>query len=487
MSSRISFNANAQSLPDRGYFTDIVTAARPQTILIMDGLDVADDIYNRLNGKCVVVHRRWSTVESEIWDKKSPNYKAPAVLVEEWRKEGYPHLVRNLLNEPAAGDYELPLVLEYMIEVMRRAADIGYKTLAGNFSVGSINPYHYSNGVMTEYLRTLGELGHFAGWHEYSNLVLDYGHGQTHPNDLFNKSAVQPNVWNTHTMTTLPVRKWGNDYPPYWLLRRSTWNDIFIDEYNKANPSNKIKPHFNIISEFGLDYVPDKEGIIARFSEHLKNNYGFGHPRRQRAAGWECYRNTYADYFPGRNFEEMIYDQMKAVEPMYPQNYLGFDLFTWSGRPDWDEEGGFNITGYKKLHEKIVAGQLNSFPNIDINKPVYATIALQPGENPPAPPPPVVVQPPVPAPIPTPAPADNKIWLTAKFPPANAALPAINLREAPGTKYAIVEQVKFGVKFECVEGLACLQDKIGKNNRWLEVKTPSGKPAWVGAWVVNKV
>lgn len=484
MSSRISFNANAQSLPDRGYFTEVVTALKPKTILIMDGLDVADDIYNRLGGKSVVVHRNWSPTESEIWDKRSPNYKAPEVLVDGWRKEGYPHIVRNLLNEPAAGDYELPLVLEYMIDVMRRAADIGYKVLAGNFSVGSINPYHYANGTMREYLYWLGELGHFAGWHEYSNLILDYGHGQTHPNDLFDKNLVQPNLWDRHTMSSLPVRKWGNDYPPYWLLRRSTWNDIFINEYNKANPNNKIKPHFNIVSEFGLDYVPDGEGIIARFSEHLKNRYGFGHPRRVRAAGWECYRSTYADYFPGRDFEELIAEQIEKVEPMYPENYLGFDLFTWSGRPDWDEEGGFNITGYKKLHKKLIEKQMDSFPNIDIHKPVYATIAPQPGETPvpPPPPPPVVVTPPpVIVPPSTPAPSDGKIWLTAKL------KPSLNLREAPDTKYPVVEKVLYGVKFECIEGEACLSDKIGKTGRWIEVLTPSGKKAWTAAWLVVRV
>lgn len=450
--NRISFNANGQRIGDTGHFKQTVLEMRPSTLLIMDSLKFADEMYGMLGGECKVIYRQYEDGESSFWRKDNQWYLSPKDLVARWKAEGYKHIVRHALNEPGIFPDKKTELLSWLIEVMQRSADENISVVVGNFAVGNWEMSDINTGVLDNYLKALGTYNniHYSGVHEYSTFMLPYGVGQWQVSRMYDINQVQKDSWLP--ASSLPYTRWNGNLPPYWLLLRSAWMDIRAKEIG-------AQPHKRILTEYGWDRMLDGQGM-EQFLNHLRNRYGSnGH---DDMLGIDSYGVVYQDYFKGVPFQQAIYDQLAWANTLYPDNVVGMCLFTWSIDDGWNRKYGTNFSDYKQLHRMFV------------DKPLGFSINWQqPPVTPPVVVPPVVV-PPVVTPPTTP---------TGAFKLKPKAAP-LNIREAGGTQFKVIETVTSGTVLTCVDSEECVRPKLGNTSKWIEVVTPSGKQGWAAAWLL---
>lgn len=59
---------------------------------------------------------------------------------------------------------------------------------------------------------------------------------------------------------------------------------------------------------------------------------------------------------------------------------------------------------------------------------------------------------------------------------------ALNIRNGPGTNFAVIARVNAGDTLTALEGDACRDSKVGKQDQWLNVRTASGVSGYAAAW-----
>lgn len=123
----------------------------------------------------------------------------------------------------------------------------------------------------------------------------------------------------------------------------------------------------------------------------------------ERMRGQDTVRWVYEDYFPGIDFEDVLFidmqwlawvnDDYQLITPeitrrkpyMTEPTWLGATLFIWSPeKDDWDREHGFDWSKYNWLHKRLTAWSRD----------------LERVTQPPPPPPPPTPEPPPPVPVP---------------------------------------------------------------------------------------
>jgi hypothetical protein len=312
--NRISYNINAEAIPNREYATQHFVEICPSTILVMNGLWYAVELYNLLHDICgtLVIHRGYSPLEGDEWF-----YRSAANFVEAWKREGHREIIRYSTNEPSFGG--LRSLSEFVaadLELMRLAWENGFRVAMGNFSVGYYQPEQINSGGFDPYLRGLIQYNHFLAVHEYACCVLAFGVGQWSSGWLVDRTRVQPAAWPL--AAALPDRLWDNQLPPYWYLLRSIWFLLRADYLGIERPQI-------LVTEFGWDNLPDIKPQI----EPLRSQFGLPQYFNDMR-GVNTYPRLWAWYWPQWTFPQAACEQLKWADSVYPEEYLGFMLFTWN-------------------------------------------------------------------------------------------------------------------------------------------------------------
>jgi hypothetical protein len=228
---------------------------------------------------------------------------------------------------------------------MRLARANGFTVVVGNFSVGYVQPEQINSGAFDSYLRAINQYGHYLGLHEYTVAVLPFGVGQWGAEALLDRNRVQPASWPL--ASALPTRLWSNQLPPYWYLRRGDWFLLRADFLSIQRP--RI-----LLTEFGWDNLPN----IKPYIEPLRAQFGVDRYMRDMR-GVNTYSQLWAWYWPQWSFAQAACEQLKWSDAVYPADYIGFNLFTWSMHPNWlqtDFSGRENAAHFE-LHRCLEAYQ----------------------------------------------------------------------------------------------------------------------------------
>jgi hypothetical protein len=316
---RISYNINAEAIPDRTYLKTHLRRLCPTTVLVMNSLAFAVELYQDLHEPCgtIVIHRWHSTWEGDEWTKCSAS-----CFVQRWKQEGHPEIVRYSTNEPSFGG--LRPIQDFVaadVELMRLAREAGFTCACGNFSVGYIQPTFITSGAFDAYLRAINDYDHYLAVHEYSTVSLAFGVGQWPVEWLQDRNRVQPSAWPL--ARDLPTRLLNGEMPSYWYLRRADWFLIRADQLGIERPQI-------LVTEWGFDNLPN----IKPYIEPLRQRFGIDKYFRDMR-GVNTYANVWRDYYPYWTFAQALCEQLKWGDSAYPVEYIGFNLFTWSVNPDW--------------------------------------------------------------------------------------------------------------------------------------------------------
>lgn len=335
--SRFSYNINGEAVPDETRLMHVMTNPCKTTALVMNNLGLAVRI-KQACPETIVISRNYCPCEGDEWERRTPQQ-----IVNQWLLEGHKEIVRHSTNEPSFGGTRTAQFIAAEIELMRLARANGFTVAMGNFSVGIIRPEDIDAGIWDSYIRAIILYRHYLGLHEYAVVALPFGVGQWQTSYLLDRNRVQPASWPS--ALALPVRYWGGELPPYWYELRGVWWLLRADTIGVARPSI-------LLTEFGWDNLPNIKADI----EPLRQQFGLPQYFRDMR-GVNTYPRLWAWYWPQWSFWQAACEQLKWADSIYPPEYLGFALFTWSSRRDW---AGFDFSGREnpamfELHECLEA------------------------------------------------------------------------------------------------------------------------------------
>jgi hypothetical protein len=329
----------------------------------MDNLPLADEIYNLLGGNSIIVHRTWSGHEESEFV-----YRPVPEVVNQWLREGYPHIVRYDTNEPSfGGNISVEHYTSYEIELMRRAREAGFTVAVGNFGVGRIHPGWIEDGLFDGFLKAIDDYNHILAVHEYTQTCLCFGVGVRPASIFTDREAIQPANWPQ--LSEVPLDFWElpafsaqaeepygvtqlreayeeigftaqagrRILPPYWHLRRADWFLLRADEMGIERP--RI-----LVTEFGWDNLDD----LNEWLDPL-DHWAVESPILR---GVRTYRELWNWYWPHLSFDEAIYLQVGWAEYIYPRDYIGFHAFTWTQSGDWLQTDFSELYEFHKLIEQ---------------------------------------------------------------------------------------------------------------------------------------
>lgn len=342
MATRISYNVNGQQIIDPNRYLNFIKEAQPTTVLVMDSPDMAIQTYEAGGGKTKVVHRFYNENDHLYW-----LWTSPSDFVATHTGWGHPEIYRYVLNEPSFDDSTLGGLLDWLIQVAYKMKEAGYRAVLGNFSVACYEPRHIGSGVFDKFLKMMDDLRdwHYFGIHEYTGILLPYGVGYWPVSYLLDKILVQPERWPAKK--DVPFSRWGNDLPPYWHLCRSAWFNIRCDELKIRRPNFWM-------TEFGWDDMPDMHSLQPDVYTELRNRYGVPSP----FISLRCINTLqpiWEDYFKDWSYQRTGFEQLKWAEQLYPENYIGFNLFTLSNDWGWKNQYGCDFAELYELQELIIA------------------------------------------------------------------------------------------------------------------------------------
>jgi len=329
----------------------------PKLIVIQDNDSLGNTILN-VSPDTLIAQKRWRQDEATCWQWQSPaDFVAYATTQYTMDKRQLVYV----LNEPAVYGDAITTLCNWLIAVGRECTARGYRAVLGNIGPATVQPSDIDSGNWDDYLRYLAgegkDAGHFGGWHEYTGFFLPFGAGQYIVEDLKNPSLLQP-PWHTvqiptNWQQTVTTYLYNHDpfavYPGWWHLLRSQWFELYA-------ASKGIGKHNKLITEFGWDDMPDLEptGIKG----YLTQTYGIpnndqGEPYHG-LRGIRTLENIWRGWWPDWSLEEAAYQQLVWADQNYPDDYIGFAMFTISWGTDWDLHWGFNAGALPALHEKLI-------------------------------------------------------------------------------------------------------------------------------------
>lgn len=366
--NRTSFNVLGQFLNagQKNYYLDFMARYRPTTALIMDDLDLVYRTIAATQGETLVIHRVWQPDDAYLWNWKTPGEYIDMLTNNSTLRRD---VILYLLNEPDTRPSGLPRLLEWLIEATEDAIGRGYRCVVGNIGPATIEPATIETGVFREYLSKLAEWSAagkaWGGWHEYTAVLLPFGIGQWSTNTLLNPAAVQP-PWPLPTQATFEslrknyVAKMAiyplaqlEVFPPWWHILRHEWLQLWAEE-------NGIPRHKVILTEGFHDRMPDLTAPMPNIYQELASKWGTAGFTELR--GVRTLKDVYHAYFPTQTEDETVFQQMEYAETIYPNNVIGWDLFTWCFDAGQDkttnwEEVGYNVGDMVGFHELLITAK----------------------------------------------------------------------------------------------------------------------------------
>lgn len=366
--NRVSFNVNAERLRNQAYFFDFMNQYQPTSVTVMNaGHEFLANLLSATDGNTAIIRRQYSEAEGRQWRNVNPMDYVNDLI------DGLdPRIWVYVLNEPSAHGDDLPLMLNWLINVGEILEAKGYRACLGNLGAAVWTEQEVESGLFDTYLGRLADWSerevHYGGWHEYTGILLPFGVGFWPTEYLLNGELIQPDTWPKD----LPIEKvpvFNEDglilrmeMPHYYHLLRSSWFDIRAESVG-------LGTHKKFITEFGWDRMPDLTQQMPNIYTELEQMYGIpNNVKNERYAtmrGPLTLRNVWAGQFPDMSFETIMDRQLTWVEEIYPKNYMGFHIFTWSYlEPTWDLKNGFDCSGLYDLHQKLILKK-----DIEIEKP----------------------------------------------------------------------------------------------------------------------
>lgn len=305
------------------YCLNFLNLYRPSTCGVMDHINRAYDVISATAGETLVWHRMWRQDDAYLW-----KYTTPQDFVNQITDGS--KISRALwlyvLNEPDTNPHTLPLLMRWLVEVGDILADQGRHAILGNIGPATVQPETIASGVFDAYLKRLTEWSaagqHYAGFHEYTGILLPFGVGYWPVDYLLEPAKVQPGLWPE--INAAALRAFTNVPPEsnhYWHLLRTEWFQNRAVEIG----AGRFK---TILTEFGWDRMPDLTAAMPNVYQQLETRYGVteGYPEIK---GVRTLEKVYAAYFPEWSFERAIYEQLAWADRNYPADYLGFNVFAW--------------------------------------------------------------------------------------------------------------------------------------------------------------
>jgi len=272
-----------------------------------------------------------------------------------------------VLNEPPIGD---PRLIDWLVEVAHLLNAKGYKAVLGNFAVGSYEPHHVEGGYFDRLLNVCTDdtNDHYLAIHEYTGILLPFN-GMWETERLYDKAWAQPAHWQRD----FPIARVKGKLPEYWHILRSSWLTLRAQETGLARPVRYW------VTESGWDALSDlgNKGIY----DHFKNKYGIPAPHTS-IRGINTLAPIWRDYFPQWTFQQAAYEQLRWLDSIYPDNYVGFNLFTVSGAKDWNTAAGMDYSDLRELHTLLLTDEpADKPPALEFpadNDPAWQTQDLSP-------------------------------------------------------------------------------------------------------------
>ncbi len=354
--SRIGWNINGSNWPERNYSATFLEKFKPTTILMMDSYKDAIDLAARIPD-AQICHRSYSDIEHVTW-----NYESPESYCAREMAWGHPNIWRNVLNEPGVED---PRMIEWLVAVAKEFAKHGFKAVLGNFSVGGYEKKHIESGYFDPLIRVIQNSNHYIGLHEYTSILLPFGASLWSIEQLYDKTQVQPEVWPKRSDLQVTRQAETSALPNRWHFLRSCWFTIRAHELGLQTPQFWV-------TEWGLDALPDlgAQGVL----DHFAHQYGVPPPHAS-IRGVNTLRRVYADYFPQWTFEQVVFEQYKWLESIYPDNYVGFNIFTFNGNDDWKRDAGTDYSELIEFHLLLLEARKNEVPTTE-------TYSMPPDDSP---------------------------------------------------------------------------------------------------------
>lgn len=355
MTTRNSINLDykAVTAEQKEAALNYVRQARPTTFITMDGPGFAKQVHDAGGGATVSIYRRYGPPErgwdeGSLWRTKSPEtYARYATEDFTVSREVWIHV----LNEPYAEPHEIQALGRWLIAVGELLIARGYRFVGPNLGPATVQPWHLEQGLWDEVIRKFSAWSHhrdsqgnwhplaFFAIHEYTGIFLPYGVGYVGTNDLVNRDVVQPQRWPKtapvqyvapHTVDGRQTR-----YPPYWHINRGpAWFQLRAAEIG-------VPAMYLVITEFGLDRMPDMTLGMPNIYEVLAGRYGTnGHSVLR---GPDSYAGVWKYYWPDWSFAEALHQQTVWVNGIYNEYVIGWMWFQWSHADDWDRQYGFNL------------------------------------------------------------------------------------------------------------------------------------------------
>ena len=419
MTFRFSFNANGLAIRNKQQFIDLNVALRPSSFLVMDDLDLTVDLYNKLNKGSIAIFRNYN-------ESAANTQQSAAQQIQIWKDQGRLDVWRYALNEPNTSND----TINWLIDLMNRGADAGVKLVVGNWSVGAYERNDVLSGRWDNFIKTAAKYRgfHYVGFHEYMFGLLPWAWYDFNLIDDPTK-VIQ---WNWPKPDS--IKENGDN----WLLLRSLW-------FNHRARQMGLQPFEKIITEFGWDRLPNLETQYKDQTLQL-DTYAFdGGWHSSKAAGVNTYKRLFQIDFSNWSFDKAVVEQLKWADSMYPDDYVGFNLFTWSLSQDWIA-GGYDFSGLSDVHKAMAewANGVNGLPQ----EPKKIINPID----------------------------DNDVrWTIGTITPTVSAL---NLRYAPSTD----GNTPFSALSGSVKGSIVLDTGI---SGWSQIRLQDGTKAWVSSQYID--
>lgn len=294
---------------------------------MMDNFHLAQILHEVSEGQTHVIFRRFldESKEADFITRNDVEGYANFMI-----QDGDPRIWRYIINEQYGNAEKLN---NFLAAVGVRLASQGYKTVLGNYSGGVYPLEDITSGKFDHLLRAINQYPDHMhlGVHEYTLGLLPFGIGTWAVEQLLNPPALQPKYW------TIPQNygKIDNRYPPFYHLLRHQWFNIRCQDLG-------IPIVKKVVTEFGLDYMPDfaRTGIYTA----IARAYGTGGMNEIR--GHRSYEGMWAVLFPQWSYWKAYYEQLMWAEKVYPNDVIGWNLFAWN---EWWNDRGFKLSDSDEL------------------------------------------------------------------------------------------------------------------------------------------
>lgn len=337
--SRISYNIHGQNVPDETGLLTHLQALQPTSVLVMDGLGLAQKIKAMLPADTIIIHRNYGVTGGDDGIQDRPNNPiSPEKWLELRAKEADAGVWLYVSNEPGYNR----VVIDWHVKLMKLCIPRGIRLIIGNWAVGNPEPDQWPMArEILELWASRPDL-FILGLHEYGCGVMTSGLVGGAPDDSRHADYIK-------------VENWPDNPTASKLTRFHCGRFKFLLDYCK---SINLTPGRILITEHGMDDVSD----IKSWSSKLKVVAGYLNIR-----GWKTLVDQWRTWYgscgwsPERAYFEQLRWADKAIYRGWPVE--GQLIYCWGhSSQTWDQ---FDVAGAKELQSLLEDYRRSEAPPVE--------------------------------------------------------------------------------------------------------------------------